>query len=175
VQIILIAALTENRVLGKDNQLIWRLPKDLQNFKKVTLGYPVVMGRKTHGSLGKPLPGRTNIIITHQTGYQADGCLVAHSLDEALVQAANTGADKVFIIGGGDIYRQALPLAHAMCLTYVHTTLAGDAFFPEFPEDEWQQTSKESFLKDEKHAYAFDITVWQRRLPQAHRFNIGLT
>ncbi len=163
MQIILVAALTENRVLGKDNQLIWHLPNDLRHFKKLTLGHPVVMGRKTYASVGKPLPGRTNIIVTHNRDYQADGCVVAHSLDEALAQAAATGTDKVFIIGGGEIYRQALPLAHALCLTHVHTTLAGDAFFPDFSTDDWQPTTKESFAKDEKHAYGFDIVVWERR------------
>jgi len=162
MQIILIAAFTDNRVLGKDNQLIWHLPEDLKNFKRLTSGHPIIMGRKTYESLGKPLPNRTNIIITRNTDYQAAGCVVTTSLSEALEKAAQTGTDKAFVIGGGEIYTQALPLANLMYLTHVHTTLEGDTFFPEFSASEWECAESQHFERDEKHAYAFDIVTWQR-------------
>nr|AIA11478.1 Dihydrofolate reductase [uncultured bacterium] len=162
MQIILIAALTDNYVLGKDNQLIWRLPEDLKNFKRLTSGFPVIMGRKTFESLGRPLPNRTNIIITRNTDYQADGCVVAGSLEKAIDYAKPLTGEQVFVIGGGEIYAQALPLADRMYLTHVHTQLDGDAFFPEFSTQDWHAAETQHFTKDEKHAYDFDIVTWER-------------
>ena len=130
MQLILIAAFTDNRVLGKDNQLIWHLPDDLKNFKRLTSGHPVIMGRKTFESLGRPLPNRTNIVITRNAEYEAAGCVVVASLEAAVEKATETRAPKAFVIGGGEIYSQALPLANLMFLTHVHTQLAGDTFFP---------------------------------------------
>ncbi len=163
MQIILIAALTDNRVLGKDNQLIWHLPEDLKNFKRLTSGHPVIMGRKTFESLGKPLPNRTNIIITRNADFVAKGCRVAGSVESALKKAEETGTEKAFVIGGGEIYAQALPLADELSLTHVHTTLEGDAFFPEFSSDEWVATHQQSFEPNERHAYSFDIVTYKRR------------
>ncbi len=162
MQLILIAAFTDNRVLGKDNQLIWHLPEDLKNFKRLTSGHPVLMGRKTFESLGRPLPNRTNIIITRNPDYAANGGVVVPSLDAAIEKATQTGADKAFVIGGGEIYSQALPLANLLFLTHVHTQLEGDTFFPEFSLQDWQVVDTQHFAKDEKHAYDFDIVTYQK-------------
>jgi dihydrofolate reductase len=162
MNIALIAALTENRVLGKDNQLIWHLPKDLKHFKQTTTGHPVVMGRKTYESFGKPLPNRTNIIVSRNREYEAEGCIVRTSLMQAIEEARKYAKDIVFIAGGGEIYRQALPLADLMYLTHIHATLEGDAFFPEFEKDEWKVVATESIAPDDKHPYAFDIVTWKR-------------
>ncbi len=166
MQISIIAALTDNYVLGKDNKLIWHLPDDLKNFKRLTSGHPIIMGRKTFESLGKPLPNRTNIVITRNSDMHLTGCLVAHSLKEALQMAQNTGCEVVFVIGGGEIYHQTLPLANVLYLTHVHTTLAGDAFFPQFAPEEWEKTESIHHPVDEKHAFSFEIATWKRRLPK---------
>jgi len=163
--IALIAALSENRVLGKDNELVWHLPKDMRWFKTKTMGYPVVMGRKTFESFGNPLPGRTNIVITRNPDYQAEGTIVVTSLDAALAEAARYHTDTIFVAGGAEIYRQALPLADTMYLTHVHAQVEGDAFFPEFSEVEWQPVATESVPADEKHAYPFDFVTWKRVKP----------
>ncbi|MDJ1470153.1 dihydrofolate reductase [Cytophagaceae bacterium DM2B3-1] len=162
MQISIIAAFTENRVLGKDNQLIWHLPEDLKNFKRLTSGHPIIMGRKTFESLGRPLPNRTNIIITRNPDYQATGCMIVSSLEEAIQKATNIDREEVFVIGGGEIYTQALPLADTMYLTHVHTTLEGDTLFPVFSSQEWNIAHTQSFKKDEKHVYDFDIVTWKR-------------
>lgn len=163
--IALIAAISQNRVLGKDNELVWHLPKDMRWFKTKTMGYPVVMGRKTFESFGNPLPGRTNIVITRNPDYQAEGTIVVSSLDAALAEAARYHTDTIFVAGGAEIYRQALPLADTMYLTHVHAQVEGDAFFPEFSETEWQPVATESVPADEKHAYPFDFVTWKRVKP----------
>jgi dihydrofolate reductase len=166
MSIALIAAISRNHVLGKDNQLVWHLPKDLRFFKTKTLGYPVVMGRKTFESFGKPLRGRTNIIITRNPGYRVEGATVVASLDEAIREAATYKCDMIFIAGGAEIYRQALPLADTMYLTHIHADLDGDAFFPEFSEEAWQAVAKETVPVDERHAYSFDFVTWKRVKPE---------
>lgn len=163
--IALIAAISENRVLGKNNELVWHLPKDMRWFKTKTMGYPVVMGRKTFESFGNPLPGRTNIVITRNPDYRAEGTIVVASLDAALAEAARYHTDTIFVAGGAEIYRQALPLADTMYLTHVHARVEGDAFFPEFSEVEWQSVATESVPADEKHAYPFDFVTWKRVKP----------
>ncbi len=163
--IALIAAISQNRVLGKDNELVWHLPKDMRWFKTKTMGYPVVMGRKTFESFGNPLPGRTNIVITRNPDYRPEGTIVVSSLDAALAEAARYHTDTIFVAGGAEIYRQALPLADTMYLTHVHTEVEGDAFFPEFSEVQWQPVATESVPADEKHAYPFDFVTWKRVKP----------
>lgn len=163
--IALIAAISQNRVLGKDNELVWHLPKDMRFFKTKTMGYPVVMGRKTFESFGSALPGRTNIIITRNPGYRAEDAITVTSLEAGLAEAARYNADTIFIAGGAEIYRQALALADTMYLTHIHAEVEGDAFFPEFPETEWQVVAKESVPADEKHAYPFDFVTWKRVKP----------
>ncbi len=163
--IALIAAISQNRVLGKDNELVWHLPKDMRFFKTKTMGYPVVMGRKTFESFGSALPGRTNIIVTRNPGYRAEDAITVTSLEAGLAEAARYHADTIFVAGGAEIYRQALPLADTMYLTHIHAEVEGDAFFPEFSESEWQVVAKESVPADEKHAYPFDFVTWKRVKP----------
>ena len=132
---IIVAAAGKNRVIGKRGALPWYIPNELKRFKEITMGHPIIMGRKTHESIGKPLAGRTNIIVTHDPQYSSAGCLVSHSLEEALRLAANaSGNDKIFVIGGGEIYKQALPLADKLYLTYIERQVEGDVFFPDYSE-----------------------------------------
>ena len=155
----IIVAASENGVIGRDNQLLWRLPDDLKRFKQLTLGHPMIMGRKTFESIGRPLPGRTSIIVTRSPEYRVEGTLVAHSLEEALAVAGELDTEEVFIIGGGEIYRQALGnnSVDQIYLTLVHADSEGDAFF-EFPDEaEWQQTASEFHPADERHSVAFSF------------------
>lgn len=159
----IIAALGRNRAIGYQNQLPWRLPADLQRFKQLTLGHHILMGRKTYESIGRPLPGRTSIIITRQADYKAEGCLIAHSLEEAIALAKARGEQEAFVIGGADIYAQAIPLADRMYLTFVEAEPEADAFFPMFDENAWGTTEEVSFTTDEKHAYAMKFITLQKR------------
>ncbi|RNI25639.1 dihydrofolate reductase [Rufibacter latericius] len=161
--IALVVAIAENRVIGKNNQLIWHLPKDLQHFKKLTMGHPMVMGRKTFEAIGKPLPGRTTVIVTRQPDYAApEGCLVTSSLEEALQQGLALD-ENVLVVGGGEIYQQALPLAEVVYLTLVHESFEGDVFFPELEADAWEVTDQEEHLPDERHAYPFTFFTFRRK------------
>ncbi len=154
--LILIAAVAKNRVIGKDNTLIWNIPEDMAHFKALTAGHTVVMGRKTWESLPprfRPLPGRRNIVITRQTGYTAPGADIADSIENAL-QLAST-ADGVFVIGGAEIYAQALPLANRLELTEVDLEPEGDAWFPEFSGNDWQATRRQAIVSSSGIAAAF--------------------
>lgn len=139
MRVTLIAAVASNGVIGADGDIPWRIPEDWRRFKSLTLGHTLVMGRKTYDSIGRPLPGRTTIVITRQPSWRADGITVVHTLEEAL-QAAPEG--EVFIAGGGDIYRLALPLADRMSLTEVDQSPEGNAFFPEWDSAQWRQTAR---------------------------------
>ena len=152
--IALVVAMAENRVIGKDNQLIWRLPADLKFFKNLTTGHPIIMGRKTFESIGKPLPNRTNIVITRQQDFEAEGCLVAHSLSEALMMAQQMDSD-IFVIGGAEIYKQAMFLADTIYLTEVHHEFEGDTFFPEIDTLLWIETDRKEHQADEKNPYDY--------------------
>ena len=155
----IIVAASQNGVIGRDNQLLWRLPDDLKRFKQLTLGHPMIMGRKTFESIGKPLPGRTSIIVTRSAEYQAEGTLVVHSLEEALAVAGGLDSEEAFIIGGGEIYRQALKnnCVDQVYLTRVHADSEGDTFF-EFPDEaKWQQTASEFHSADARHPVAFSF------------------
>ncbi len=156
----IIAALAENRVIGINNTLPWRLPNDLKHFRRLTTGHAIVMGRKNYESIGKPLPERTNIVITRQSGYEAPGCLVAHSLDEALKMASDD--TEVFVIGGAEIYQQTLTRADRLYLTLVHDTVAGDTYFPAVDSNDWREISRERHERDERHAYAYSFVVLER-------------
>ncbi|WEK35342.1 MAG: dihydrofolate reductase [Candidatus Pseudobacter hemicellulosilyticus] len=159
-----VVAAAENNVIGKDNQLLWSLPNDMKFFKNTTWGMPVVMGRKTWASMGgRPLAGRTNIVITRKADWTADGAVVVNSLDQALEAGAATDAKEVMIIGGGEIFHQAMPLVQKIYLTRVHTNIDGDAFFPEIRNEGWELLSDLDFPADEKHAYAYSFQVWQRK------------
>ena len=161
----IIAALAENRVIGVNNTLPWRLPNDLKHFRRLTTGHAIILGRKNYESIGKPLPERTNIIITRNRDFRADGCLIAHSLDEALALAKND--PEIFVIGGAEIYRAALARTNRLYLTRVHATIAGDTYFPEFDETEWREISRERHERDERHAYAYSFVVLERIKPTA--------
>jgi len=159
----LVVAAAENNVIGKDNRLLWHLPNDMKFFKNTTWGMPVIMGRKTFESLGKPLAGRPNIVMTRDQNWKADGTRVVSTLEEALQAAADTDAKEAFVIGGGEIFNQSLPLAHRVYLTRVHASPEGDTFFPELPADEWQLLSQLDFDADARHQYAYSFQVWQRK------------
>lgn len=159
--VILVAAMAENRALGKDNQLLWHLPDDFKRFKQLTSGHYIIMGRKTFESLPGKLPNRTHIIVSRQMDYQVDDCLTVNSLEEALRQVPQD--QDVFIIGGGQIYTQALSIADVVELTRVHTEVEADTFFPEMNSKNWQLTSEEYHPKDEKHAFDFTFETYIRK------------
>ena len=161
--ITIIVAYAEKGVIGRDNKLLWHLPDDLRKFKSLTMGHYIIMGRKTWESIGRPLPGRTNVVISRNRDLNPAGVLTFHSLDEALKYAAENGQDEVFIIGGEQIYRQAFPLADRLFVTRVQGSFEGDAFFPEIDPDIWDILRRESHPKDEKHAYAFEMLELSRR------------
>jgi dihydrofolate reductase len=164
VRISLIAAASENNVIGNRGRIPWTLPDDLRHFRKVTEGHPVIMGRKTYESIGHPLPNRRNIVITRQKGFAAGACDVVSSLDEALLVADKDGEDDIFVIGGGEIYREALPRAERIYLTRVHAEVPGDAHFPEFHPDHWMEVSAQRHEADTEHAYPYTFLVYERRL-----------
>jgi|SRR5690606_20282330 len=155
----IIVAASENNVIGKDNNLLWHLPNDLKFFKQTTLGRPLVMGRKTFESLDGPLPKRRNIVVTRQSAYSAEGVEVAHSIEEALAGCA--GEEEVFIGGGAEIYKQALPLVDRIYLTRVHTVVEGDSYFVELG-DEWQLLSADSHAADGRHAFGYTFLTYER-------------
>ncbi len=160
----LIAAMTENRVIGRNNRLPWRLPADLQHFKQLTLGKPILMGRKTFDSLGRPLPGRENIVVTRDRHFHPAGVTVAHTIDEAL---SGIPADtEVMIIGGASFYAQMIDRADRIYLTIVHTRdIEGDAFFPPVDPNRWQETAREDFPPDARHAFAYSFVIFDRKHP----------
>jgi len=157
----IIAAIAENNALGKDNQLIWHLPADLKRFKKMTLNHVVIMGRKTLESLGKPLPNRTNILVTRDKNYKAEGCVVVNSLKEALEAAAKED-ENPFILGGAEIYKQALPFTDKLDVTFVHHQFDADVFFPEIDKKIWKETSREDFKADENNKYDYSFVTFER-------------
>ncbi len=156
----LIVAASENDVIGRDGDLPWKLPDDLKHFKRVTMGKPVVMGRKTWESLQRPLPGRQNVVITRQRGYSAEGCDIVNYPAAAL--QATSAADDIMIIGGGRVYEQFLRRADRIYLTRVHTTVEGDVYFPKLDED-WERVAEEDHPADERHEHGFTFEVWERR------------
>jgi dihydrofolate reductase len=158
----LVAALARNRVIGAGNRLPWRLPADLARFKRLTMGAPVIMGRKTRESIGRPLPGRRNIVVTRASGAAWEGCLVAHSLEEALALARD--AAEAFVIGGAELYAQALPHAERLHLTLIEAAYAGDAWFPEFDPAAWREVAREACVSADGIRYAFVDYVRERPL-----------
>lgn len=158
----LISAMADNGVIGIDNRLPWKLPADMRWFRKHTLGKPIIMGRLTFESFGgKPLPDRTNIVVTHDRDYRAAGAIVVDSIDKAIQQAGD--CEEVMIIGGASFYQQLLPRAQRMYLTFIHAVFEGDAYFPEFSKDQWQQTERTDCAPDDKNPYHYSFTVWQKK------------
>lgn len=162
VLISLVVAAAKNNVIGKDNQLLWRLPEDMRFFKNVTWGMPVVMGRKTFESLGKPLPGRKNIIITRQNGWNVEGTIPVKSLDDALFLVKNMDVKEMMVIGGGEIYRMAFEKASRIYLTRVEAEPEGDTYFPAIDPQVWKLVSQKDHEADVKHKYAYSFQVWER-------------
>ena len=157
----LVVAASKNHVIGRDGGLPWHLPDDLRHFKRITTGKPVIMGRKTYESIGRPLPERRNLIMTRDPDFAAEGCETVSTLTEAMELVS--GADEVMIIGGGQVYRDFLPLADRVYLTRVLADVEGDTHFPALDETVWQLVSCEHHDADDKHAYAFELMVFERR------------
>ena len=156
----LIVAMADNHVIGHNNRLPWHLPADLKHFRAITLGKPVLMGRKTWESIGRPLPGRTNIVITRNADYLAADCVVVHSLDEALRAAGSAG--EVMVIGGAELYRQALPQADTLYLTLVHGEFEGDTRFPDWRPDDWRETARIDHGPDDRNPHAYSFITLER-------------
>ena len=163
----IIVAVAENGVIGSGNQLPWRLPDDLKRFKALSMGKPLIMGRKTFDSIGRPLPGRLNIVLSRQADLQIPGCRVVSSVDEAVGVAVEADPDvaEIVIVGGAEIYRQVLPRVQLIHLTRVHANVEGDAVFPELQERQWREVAKEYHAADERHAHAFTFSTLQRVAP----------
>ena len=158
--IAIIVAAAENGAIGSDNRLPWHLPDDLKRFKALSLGKPIVMGRRTFDSIGRPLPGRTNIVVSRQAGLAIEGVLVVQSLDAALAAAGSV--PEIVVIGGAEIFRQVLPRTDTIHLTRVHAPVAGDVFFPELDPAQWREAAVEHHAADERHQYAFSFVTLQR-------------
>lgn len=157
----LVVAVARNRVIGRDNALPWRLPDDLAYFKRVTMGRPVVMGRRTYESIGKPLPGRQNIVVTRNPAFQAPGCTVVPTLEAAWKAAGN--ADEACVIGGTSLFEAALPTADVIHLTEVDADVEGDTYFPQIDRDQWRETEVSRHEPDARHSYGFRIVRLERR------------
>jgi len=158
----IIVAASANNVIGAEGDLPWRLSDDLKRFKTITMGKPIVMGRKTWDSIGRPLPGRQNIVITRQSNFVAEGCDVVASADEAI--AATAGADEVMVIGGSQVYSLFLPNAERLYLTRVHADVAGDAFFPQIDESQWRLVNDEPHSAGDRNAFDYSFRIYERAL-----------
>lgn len=156
-----VVAMSENRVIGKDNRLPWHLPADLQHFKKITLGKPILMGRKTFESIGCPLPLRRNIVVTRDENFQAPGCVVVHSVEEGIQEAAYS--KEICVIGGAILFAEMLPTIQKIYLTMVHHLFVGDAYFPELDMNEWREVERERHDADEKNVFAYSFIVLERK------------
>ncbi|MCB1671970.1 MAG: dihydrofolate reductase [Pseudomonadales bacterium] len=157
----------ENMVIGRNNSLPWYLPEDLKHFKRTTMGKCIIMGRRTYESIGRPLPGRTNIIVTRSRDYEVENARVVDSLTDAIELAENIafidGSDEAFIIGGAELYKHALPVVDRLYLTMVHAEVEGDTYFPDFDVSEWEEVSKNFYDADEFNPYPYSICVFERR------------
>ncbi|MED5387316.1 MAG: dihydrofolate reductase [Pseudomonadota bacterium] len=167
IRLSMMVAKASNNVIGRDNKLPWYLPNDLKYFKKVTFGKPVIMGRKTWESLKGPLPGRTNIVITRQPDYVAEGAKVVTTLDDAVEMAENVafidGQEETVIMGGAEIYKLALPKADCLYLTEVHADVEGDTFFPDYDRSQWKEVGREDFAAEGPNPYDYSFVVYVRR------------
>lgn len=159
----LLAAADENNVIGNNNQLPWHLPADLKYFKAQTWGMPVVMGRKTFESIGKPLPGRTSIVITRNNAWTFENVLTAHTIKDAVAFAQDRGVQEIFVIGGAEVFETAMPQAARIYLTRIHHRFEGDVFFPRFTTADWQLVKSHSHQPDEKNKYAYTFEIWDRK------------
>lgn len=158
----IIVAMDENGVIGKNGKIPWHLSADLKRFKSLTMGHPIIMGRKTYESIGEPLPGRTNIVVSRNRSFFADGCVARHSFEEAVELAESTGIGKIFAVGGEEIYRTALPVAQEIYLTLVKASFEGDVFFPELNPERWFLANSELHSKDEKNPHDYEFLIYER-------------
>ncbi|MFQ2191095.1 type 3 dihydrofolate reductase [Aeromonas jandaei] len=163
MKISMIAAMAHDRVIGKDNQMPWHMPADLAHFKRVTLGKPVLMGRKTFESIGRPLPGRRNLVISRNPDYQADGIEVVGSVEAALALLADNEVAEVMVIGGGHLYAELLPRADCLYLTRIELEVEGDTRFPAFADEQWQCVEREVHQADEKNPHPYRFETWLRK------------
>lgn len=159
----ILVAFDENRVIGKNNTLIWHLPADLKRFKALTTGHVIIMGRKTFESIGRPLPNRTTIVISRQTDLQIEGFILANSVEEAILKAKSITREDIYIVGGAEIYTLSLPLADQILVTQLHDIFEGDAFFPEISPEIWEVTEKERGITDEQNTYQFSYITYSRK------------
>jgi dihydrofolate reductase len=159
--ITVIAAVAENNALGKENQLLWHLPDDFKRFKTLTSGHYIIMGRKTFESFPKPLPNRTHVIVSRQSNYQPEGCIVVNSLEKAIEACPKT--EEIFVIGGGEIYRQSIKVADKLDLTKVHHSFEADTYFPEIDFTQWQLVFEEFHPKDDRHDFSFTFQTYLRK------------
>jgi dihydrofolate reductase len=166
MKVALIAAFAQNLVVGINNSLPWHLPEDLKYFKRTTSGKAIIMGRKTYESIGRPLPNRTNIVISRNPDFSAEGVVMVASIEEAIkhAESVNTinGVDEVMIIGGAAIYQASLPMADRLYLTHVHANVEGDAYFPKVDFDQWKEVAREDFNKDESNPYDYSFSVYDK-------------
>lgn len=162
MRISIIVAAAENNVIGGHNALLWKLPADFTRMKDLTMGHSLIMGRKTHESIGRPLPGRRNIVITRQNVDYA-GCEVVASLEDALAAVQNDASGEVFIFGGGEIYKQAMPKTDRIYMTRVHAEFEGDTYFPEIDPNEWKEIEREDHAADDENPYPFSFITYERR------------
>ncbi len=160
----MIAAMGKDRVIGKDNNMPWHLPADLQHFKKTTFGCPIIMGRKTYDSIGRPLPGRLNIILSRNTKLQIEGCSVVNSLEDALALAKESGVDEVFITGGAHLYNKFLANADRLYLTLIDETFEGDTYFPDYTQLNWKEVERENHLADDKNLHNYSFITLDKRI-----------
>jgi dihydrofolate reductase len=160
MRIAAVVAMDKNRVIGHQNKLPWHLPADLRHFKQVTMGSPIIMGRKTYESIGKPLPGRKNIVITRDAAFQALGCVVVNSPESALVGAM--GSDEVFVIGGAQLFEQMLPSIQRIYMTVIHYAFEGDAYFPALDMSQWAEQERLEHSPDEQNAYEYSFITYDR-------------
>jgi len=160
MKISIVVAMAANGVIGRDNQLPWHLPADLKHFKQTTMGKPILMGRKTWESIGRPLPGRNNIVITRDNDFTAEGCVVVGSIEAAMLAAGEQ--DELMVIGGAELYRQLLPRAETIYLTRIHETFDGDTRFPEISNSEWHQVARSDYEADENNPYDYSFIRLER-------------
>ncbi|MCV9888452.1 dihydrofolate reductase [Metabacillus halosaccharovorans] len=157
----LIVAMDKHRLIGRDNQLPWHLPQDLAYFKKVTMNHKIIMGRKTFESIGRPLPGRENIIVTRDSTYSQEGCTILHSIDEIL-ELSSRSDEELFVIGGAEIFKEILPVSDRLYITEIDDVFEGDTYFPDRKETEWKKISVEKGTRDKKNPYDFEFVVYEK-------------
>ena len=159
-----IVAVAQNNVIGKDNEIPWYLSDDLKFFKRTTLNHHIIMGRKSFESIGRPLPRRTNVIITRQPFYVATSCVITHSIEEALTFAKNNGETEVFIIGGGTVYEQSFPYLDKIYYTEVHASVKGDVFFPKLDKNNWEEIYTEPYYANAKNDFDFTVRIFEKTI-----------